>query len=117
MLALTGASLSLYLLMMAVFAAAAWWRRRRRAARVERAPRVSIFKPLAGYDDDLDANLESFARIDYPDFEILLGVASQSDPAFGAACRFVARHPRLDARVVVTDPDAATNPKVAQLAS
>jgi ceramide glucosyltransferase len=117
MVALTGASLTLYLLMMAVFAAATWWRRRRPAATVERAPRVSIFKPLAGYDDDLDANLESFAGIDYPDFEVLLGVASQSDRAFGPACRFVARHPRLDARVVVTDPDAATNPKVAQLAS
>jgi ceramide glucosyltransferase len=115
--ALTGASVALYLLMMAVFATATWWRRRRPTVRLDRTPRVSIFKPLAGYDDDLDANLESFARIDYPDFEVLLGVASQSDPGFGPACRFVARHPRLDARVVVTDPGAATNPKVAQLAS
>jgi ceramide glucosyltransferase len=31
------------------------------------------------------------------------------------ARRFVARHPQLEARIVVTDPDAAINPKVAQL--
>ena len=113
--ALTGASLSLYATMMLLFAHGMWARRRRRRAAVDRAPRVSIFKPLAGRDDDLEANLESFARIDYPAFEILFGVASADDPAFLVARRFVQRHPRLDARVVVTDPDAAINPKVAQL--
>jgi ceramide glucosyltransferase len=76
---------------------------------------VTIFKPLAGSDDDLDDNLASFARIDYPSFEILFGVADTSDAAFGVARRFLARHPKLDARLVVTDPDAALNPKVAQL--
>jgi len=80
-----------------------------------RAPRVSVLKPLAGVDDDLLANLESFARLDYPSFELLLGVASTSDLAYPLANAFVARHPKLDARVVVTDPEAARNPKVAQL--
>jgi hypothetical protein len=49
---------------------------------VDRAPRVTLFKPLAGRDDDLDANLESFARIDYPSFEILFGVASPETRRF-----------------------------------
>ena len=80
-----------------------------------RAPRVSVLKPLAGIDDELDANLESFARLDYPSFELLLGVASEDDPAFRVATDFVARHPRLEARVVVTDASLARNPKVAQL--
>jgi ceramide glucosyltransferase len=117
--ALTTASLALYLTMMALFARAMWARRRARRRRpwieIDRAPRVTIFKPLAGWDDDLEANLESFARIDYPSFEILLGVASPSDPAFRVARSFAAEHPRLHVRVVVTDPDAAINPKVAQL--
>ncbi len=80
-----------------------------------RAPGVTILKPLAGADDDLDANLDSFAELDYPTYEILLGVASPSDSAFAAARRFGARHPDVRARIVVTDPDIATNPKVAQL--
>jgi len=90
-------------------------RRRRTPAALARAPSVSILKPLAGTDDELDANLESFARIDYPAFEIVLGVASTDDPAYGVARRFVARHPAIAARVVVTNPAAAVNPKVAQL--
>jgi len=50
-----------------------------------RAPRVSILKPLAGSDDELEDNLESFARIDYPSYEILFGVADLRDPAFAVA--------------------------------
>jgi ceramide glucosyltransferase len=117
--AMTAASLALYGAMMAIFMRAIVKRRTPRAAVVDRAPRVTILKPLAGHDDDLEANLESFARIDYPSFEILLGVASQSDPACQIARRFIASHAgqaRFAVRLVVTDPDAAINPKVAQLA-
>jgi len=113
--AMSAVSLALYATMIALFARALWTRPTARRPKLYRAPRVTIFKPLAGCDDDLEDNLESFARIDYPSFEILLGVADGSDPAFAAARRFAARHPELDARVIVTDPDAATNPKVAQL--
>ena len=112
--ALTAASLALYGLMMALFVRGMLRRRARRRVEVGCAPRVTVFKPLAGRDDDLEANLESFARIDYPSLEILLGVASVDDPAFPVARRFVARHPKL-ARIVVTDADAAINPKIAQL--
>jgi ceramide glucosyltransferase len=113
---LTIASLALYSTMMWLFARTIRKRRATQPADVPRAPRITIFKPLAGTDEDLLANLESFAQIDYPSFEVLLGVASPSDPAFALASHFVAQHPDLDAHVLVTDPDAAINPKVAQLA-
>jgi ceramide glucosyltransferase len=82
---------------------------------IERAPRVTILKPLAGADDDLPHNLDSFARLDYPAYEVLLGVASLDDPAAASARAFLRRHPTLEGRLVVTDPEAALNPKVAQL--
>jgi len=110
------ASLALYALMMWLFAQTLRKRRATQPIDVPRAPRVTILKPLAGIDDELEANLESFARIDYPSFEILFGVASASDPAYAVASSFIAQHPRIDARLVVTDPEEATNPKVAQLA-
>ncbi len=113
--AATAVSFALYATMLSLFARAIAKRRGPKCERVERTPRVTILKPLAGSDDDLDDNLASFARIDYPAFEILFGVADRSDPAFAAARRFLARHPGVDARVVVTDPQAALNPKVAQL--
>jgi ceramide glucosyltransferase len=107
-----------YLTMQAIFAFALFRHRASRRPPREacaRAPGVSVLKPLAGIDDGLEDNLESFAHLDYPTFEVLFGVASTTDPAFAVAERFVARHPGVRARVVVTDPDAATNPKVAQL--
>jgi ceramide glucosyltransferase len=114
-LAMTAVSLALYAATMTIFIGAVMRRRSRPPPSLNRAPRVSILKPLSGQDDDLDANLESFADIDYPSFEILLGVASASDAACPAARRFIGRHPKLDVRLVYTDPDAAVNPKVAQL--
>jgi ceramide glucosyltransferase len=114
--ALTVASLALYGLMMWLFAQTLRRRRVTKPIDIPRAPRVTILKPLAGIDDELEANLASFARIDYPSFEILFGVASASDPAYAVASSFLAQHPEIDARVVVTDPEEATNPKVAQLA-
>ncbi len=116
--AATAVSSALYALMLALFARAMTKPGRGQhdaARRPGRAPRVTIFKPLAGTDDDLEENLASFARIDYPAFEILFGVADPADPACAVARRFIARHPKLDARLYVTDPQAAVNPKVAQL--
>lgn len=81
----------------------------------EGAPRVSIVKPIAGLDDDLAGNLGSFASLDYPDYEILFGIASPDDPAVPVVRSFIAAHPTLKAELVWTDPDAALNPKVAQL--
>lgn len=113
---MTATSVGLYAAMMALFVRAMLKRRAAAVAPIDRAPRVTIFKPLAGQDDDLEANLESFVRIDYPSFELLLGVASPSDPAYPVARRFVDAHRvGVDARIVITDPDAAINPKVAQL--
>jgi ceramide glucosyltransferase len=86
--------------------------RSRPRAEVQARP-VSILKPLAGADDDLEANLESFACL-RGDYEVLLGVASVLDPARAIAERVVRRHPDLF-RLVATDGRAAMNPKVAQL--
>jgi len=89
-------------------------RRRTRRASAPAAPRfVSILKPLAGVDDELEENLASFERLVASQHEILFGVASKDDPAWAAAVRFCERCPR--ARVLLTERDTATNPKVAQL--
>jgi ceramide glucosyltransferase len=109
------ASAALYLTMVAGFLLAMRGRTLPRAP--EQAPRVSILKPLAGIDDELAENLSSFATVEYPDYEIVLGVASVDDRAYPVAREFVDRVGPVHARLVITDPDAATNPKVAQLLS
>jgi len=115
LLALSATSAALYLLMVGGFLAA--MSRFVPAPLPKTRPRVSILKPLAGVDDELEENLASFATLDYPDYEILLGVASTEDPAYAVARKFVRRLGCARARLLVTDPDEATNPKVAQLLS
>jgi ceramide glucosyltransferase len=115
LLALAALSAGLHLTMVSGFLLA--MRRRRPPIAPQQRPRVSILKPLAGIDDELEENLSSFAMLDYPAYELVLGVASIDDPAYPVARKFVDRVGQERARLVITDPDAATNPKVAQLVS
>lgn len=113
LLALAALSAALYLTMVAGFLLA--MRRRQLSPDPAQGPRVSILKPLAGIDDELEDNLSSFATLEYANYEIILGVASVDDRAYPVARRFVDRVGHERARLVITDPAAATNPKVAQL--
>lgn len=113
LLAPVGISLALYALQLGL--AIPTLRRPPRPLALARAPRVSILKPVAGVDDELASNLASFAALDYPSFELLLGVSSYDDPSVPVLREFLAANPALDDRLIRTDPAAATNPKVAQL--
>jgi ceramide glucosyltransferase len=77
-------------------------------------PFVSVLKPLCGVDDDLFGNLRSFTRLDYPAYEILLGVSDHGDPAHAVALRAAERWPDR-VRVIVQRSAPGLNPKVNQL--
>jgi ceramide glucosyltransferase len=78
-------------------------------------PPISILKPLCGHDDSLAENLEIFAsRIDYPDYELLLGVASKKDSAYPIAQALAAQFPER-VRVILQRGEPGQNPKVNQL--
>jgi ceramide glucosyltransferase len=95
-----------------------WWALRRhvggRLERATRRPPVSILKPLCGVDDELGENLESFAALDWPELEVLLGVRSEQDAAWPLARAAARRHPRRF-RVLVQRGEPGHNPKVNQL--
>ena len=77
-------------------------------------PPISILKPLCGVDDDLGANLASFASLDYPAYEVLLGVRDRNDPAWRVAEAATRRWPGRF-RLVVQRGEPGLNPKVNQL--
>jgi ceramide glucosyltransferase len=79
------------------------------------APGISVLKPLRGIDDDLEANLATFAAQDWPGCEVLLGLHDLSDPAEPLARAAVERWPGRF-RVVVQEGERGMNPKVSQLA-
>jgi ceramide glucosyltransferase len=80
-------------------------------------PRVSIVKPLSGLDDDLEQNLESFYRLDYPEYEVVFSFARRTDPAFEVARRVADRHPSIPSTFVVDAREAGANAKVNRLAA
>ncbi|SEU06587.1 ceramide glucosyltransferase [Stigmatella erecta] len=77
-------------------------------------PGISILKPLCGVDDDLEANLEQFATLDYPRYEVILGVKDRTDPAHALARAAVARWPHV-MKLAIQEGEPGLNPKVNQL--
>jgi len=78
-----------------------------------RAP-ISILKPLCGLDDGLWESLTLFADLDYPAYEVVLGVKSAADPAWELACAAARRWPERF-RAVLQRGEPGLNPKVNQL--
>jgi ceramide glucosyltransferase len=78
------------------------------------SPPASILKPLCGLDDGLLDNLASFARLDYPAYEVLLGLRTLDDAAWPVAHQAVRRWPGRF-RVVLQRGEPGMNPKVNQL--
>lgn len=76
---------------------------------------VSILKPLKGLDFQLEENLESFFRLEYPKFELLFSVASEDDPACAVVKRVASKFPRVRSRIFIGDVRVGGNPKVNNL--
>src|SRR5512134_3191186 len=104
-----------YQLFQLVAAAAFFRRARRRAARAkDYRPPVTILKPLKGPGIDLYANLASFCRQDYPQFQIVCGVIDPGDPAIEVVRRIQRDFPECDVVLSIGDRPGA-NRKVANL--
>ncbi|HEU5402121.1 MAG TPA: bacteriohopanetetrol glucosamine biosynthesis glycosyltransferase HpnI [Terriglobales bacterium] len=108
-------------LLMALVAAV---RFRRKAAKwrtvVERRgpeglPSVTVLKPLHGPEPNLERNLETFFRLDYPCYEIIFGCRDAEDPALEAVECLRAKYPDVTARVVLSGSPVWPNAKVFSL--
>jgi ceramide glucosyltransferase len=56
---------------------------------------------LKGLDTNLYENLESSFTQDYPNFEIILCVADERDPAVRVAKELVGKYPDVDAKLMI----------------
>ena len=98
-------------------AIAATRRHRKQAARSgDFAPPITVLKPLAGLEDNLEENLATFFEQDYPRYQILFAVRREADPAVPVVRRLLARYPRHDAELIVTGVPPFPNAKVYSLA-
>src|SRR5215831_6081121 len=80
-------------------------------------PPISILKPLKGVDADLEENLRSLYRQNYPEFEIIFGTEESNDPALPVANRVAAEFPHVRSVILSSAVAIGFNPKVNNLAN
>jgi ceramide glucosyltransferase len=76
---------------------------------------ISILKPLAGLDLDLESNLRTFFEQDYPNFEILFAVRQATDPAAEVVARLHREYAQIPSRLLVVGEPPYPNAKVFSL--
>ncbi|HQR44954.1 MAG TPA: bacteriohopanetetrol glucosamine biosynthesis glycosyltransferase HpnI [Thermoanaerobaculia bacterium] len=79
-------------------------------------PPITLAKPVCGLEPELEENLRSCFRQDYPRYEIVFGVREPDDPALPVIRKVMAEFPGVDATLVVTHGEVpGTNRKVSSL--
>src|SRR5246127_3483475 len=95
--------------------------RERRAAEAELTkrpgftPPLTLLKPLAGAEPDLESHLASFFEQDYPQFQILFCARQANDAGLDIARRVAARYPNIPAKFMSTGEPPYINAKVASM--
>jgi ceramide glucosyltransferase len=80
-------------------------------------PKVSVLKPLHGTAPHLYECLRSFCEQDWPEYEVIFGVHTDSDPAIDVVQQLIAEFPDRKLRLVVDGSLAGPNRKAANLAN
>ena len=78
-------------------------------------PPVSVLKPVRGDDPEAYENFRSLTLQDYPQYEIVFGVADAADPAVNVIERLMHNHPQHNIRLVVCPKNLGANRKVSSL--
>jgi ceramide glucosyltransferase len=85
------------------------------AGRAGETPAVTILKPLCGKEHELYECLRSFCDQEYPQFQIVFGLADGADPAAEVVSRLQREFPKLDLKLVVDRRQHGSSRKVSNL--
>ena len=78
----------------------------------DRAPGVSLVRPLCGVENYVEETLGSAFELDYPCYEIVFCVASTQDAVVPLVKRLMAAHPGVPARLLFGNETISDNPKL-----
>jgi ceramide glucosyltransferase len=81
----------------------------------QNAPPVTLFKPLCGAEAETYECLRSFCDQDYPEFEVIFGVADLNDPVVAIVERLRREFPRRLLQLVVNRRQHGSSRKVSNL--
>ncbi|MCL4561272.1 MAG: bacteriohopanetetrol glucosamine biosynthesis glycosyltransferase HpnI [Chloroflexi bacterium] len=73
-------------------------------------PPISILKPVKGVDAQAYQNFASFCNQDYPDYEVVFGVAEQDDPVISVIESLKRNYPNRQIRLIIA-PTVMVNRK------
>ena len=90
---------------------------RRERETSEKQPPVTLIVPLHGAEPLLEENLRAFAEQNYPDLQVVLGVAHAGDPALPIARAVAAALPDRRIDIDIGEDASARNPKLANVLS
>jgi len=96
--------------------AAAFLREPRQASPGDFMPPVSILKPLRGADPEMYEALRSHCLQEYPEYELIFGVADDNDPAIALVERLQREFPQRAVRRIRCPRALGANLKVSNLA-
>lgn len=80
-------------------------------------PPLTVLKPVHGLEPGLFENLLSFCQQDYPNFQVVMGVADSEDPALPIIRRVIAECPTQDVTVTINDRAIGSNRKISNVAN
>ncbi len=79
------------------------------------SPKVTVFKPLCGVEPETYDCLRSFCDQDYPDFQVLFGVADSDDPVIAIVEQLQREFPQRDLRLVIDRRQHGSSRKISNL--
>lgn len=78
-------------------------------------PPVTLFKPVHGLEPQLEHNLESFFRQEYPDFELIFGARQPTDKALAIVADLQKKYPNVPVKIALSGEPDRPNAKVCSL--
>jgi ceramide glucosyltransferase len=93
----------------------AFVRRSTRGGAVEPAPRASVIAPCKGLEPGFEASLAALFDQHYPDYEIVVALASEDDPAKAVIARVRQSRPDRSSRLVIAAPSTKRSEKINNL--
>jgi len=87
------------------------FRRKRQPRSAGELPPVTMLKPVRGIEPQLRGSLESFFRLDYPQFEIIFGARTDDDPALAIVRELMEIYPQVPVKVVISGEPPWSNAK------
>jgi ceramide glucosyltransferase len=101
---------------LAIYSSLRYFRANRAEPSDHYLPPISNLQPIRGIEPDAYENFASLCRQDYPEFELLFCVGSESDPAVPVLHKLIRDFPQRQIRIIYKPTSNASNDKVAKLA-